>query len=234
MNVRLGLAAALILCLLVQGYALIEALRFDPLQESAPMADKERAGKRVVPRSAGVSFYAKPPAQLPDLNTGYIFNEQRNLAGAAGSVVPGRKVEDVSMENVEYSGSVITQASTRALLTYTITGPATRRRVAAGGREGHLTVEVGDTVDGYKVSEILPEKIIFTKGGEKIEKILRDRAKAREQAVPQTLRRVPTPTSPQSAARVQPAPVPPQPAPVPIQPEREEARPPVPGVPVPD
>jgi len=56
---------------------------------------------------------------------------------------------------------------------------------AAGGggaqKQGFLRVAVGDTVNGYTVAEILPDKIVFSRDGQKITKLLFEKTKDRSQ-----------------------------------------------------
>lgn len=175
MTTRLAMAVVLLLVLLVQAWGLVAVWRDDPLRNLAATEKKEAGIPAPMPA-------ARPSLQpvvgvLPDLNEGYIFNAERNLA-AGGKDGQSRSAGNVGMDKVQYNGSIISQDNTRALLSYPLGSPVGSRT------QGFLRVVVGDTVDGYKVAEILPEKIIFSRGGQKITKLLYDKTKERIQAQP--------------------------------------------------
>ncbi len=174
----------LFLLLLAQVGAMVVILAPDEKPPALPAKeglDKEKpvpaAGKRIALQPA-------PPARLPDLHEGYIFNAARSFK-AGGAETPGQKVENIDLAKIQYTGSIITAKSTKGLLSHpTGAAPAQvqirgRAPLPMAPRQGFLQVVVGDSVGGYKVTEILPEKIVFSRGGEKIEKLLYERNKVR-------------------------------------------------------
>ncbi len=164
---------------------------------------KPTSAKQAAPEAAALppakDLVAPVPASLPDLRTGYLFNQERMLAspkspaggedkGAAADfeVKPGL---GVSLDQISYAGSLIAKGFTRAVVVY----PAAKQthaapphpvmgrppsRPAESGDE-HAQLGVGDQVDGYTLTEIEPRKLIFTKGEDKVEKPLYDATKKR-------------------------------------------------------
>ncbi|HEX9714569.1 MAG TPA: hypothetical protein VGA28_02635 [Desulfurivibrionaceae bacterium] len=175
MTTRLAMAVVLLLMLLVQAWGLVAVWRDDPLRSLAAPGKKE--AKVQAPMPGGRLSLQPVPGALPDLNQGYLFNAERNLA-AGGKDGQSRSAGNVGMDKVQYNGSIISKDNTRALLSYPLGSPVGLKT------QGFLRVVVGDTVDGYKVTEILPEKIIFSRGGQKITKLLYDKNKERIQAQP--------------------------------------------------
>lgn len=148
---------------------------------------------------------------LPDLKDGYLFNPERMLAGAEPPPKDEEKSEENELENlsglatkmsdVTYAGSLIADNFRRAIIVYTEAAkgkapaaspaqPASRSSKAkppapAAGGEKHAQLEVGDIIDGYVVASIQPDKLIFTKGDETVEKLLHDPEKKRQAPPPQ-------------------------------------------------
>jgi hypothetical protein len=175
---RLIIIVLLALGILAQALAMVSTLQDDPLLKTKQTANK-KSGKQPVAKGKMSAFYPRPPARLPDLNEGYIFNAQRSLAGT-GNIGKEQRLQQVDINNVQYSGSLITGTTTKALLSYTLKSTPSRRTPRTGTqKQGHLQVTVGDTVDGYKITKIFPEKIVFSKGNDKIEKHLYDQNKKR-------------------------------------------------------
>jgi len=169
-----------------------------PAGETAPMAQQSKGLQPVVP---GV---------LPDLKSHYLFNPERMLAGGAETMPTAESDSgdeasgntqgiNASMGEVTYVGSIIADQFSRALILY----PAAKSKAPAqpapsksskskpppstpskSGDEEHAKLEVGDVLDGYTVAEILPNKIIFTKGEESVEKLLYDPGKKRQAPPP--------------------------------------------------
>lgn len=149
------------------------------------------------------------PANLPDLKDGYLFNPERMLAGAtppAKTDEPEKPIDTslqpglaAKINDVTYAGSLITKKIRRALIVYTEAEkgkaaapaqPASKSSKAkppggaAPGGEKHAQLELGDLLDGYTVAEIQPDKIIFSKGEETVEKMLHDPSKKRQAPPP--------------------------------------------------
>ena len=178
MTTRLAMAVVLLLALLAQAWGLVSAWRDDPLQRLAVSGKKEEP---VVGLPGGrQSLHPTPPAIAPDLNQGYLFNAERSLNGGGGKGSQARDAANVAIEKIHYSGSIITDSNPKALLSYAVGGPADS---GAGGapKQGFLRVAEGDTVNGYTVAEILPEKIVFSRDGQKITKLLFEKTKDRSQ-----------------------------------------------------
>lgn len=174
MTTRLAIAVALLLVLLAQAWGLVSVLRDDPLRSLAVKGKKEASA--AMPPGLQ-SLQPTPPVAPPDLNQGYLFSAERSLAGG-GKGGKSQNAANVAIDKIHYSGSIIADASPRALLSYALSGPEDS---SGGGaqKQGFLRVAVGDTVNGYKVTEILPEKIIFSRDGQQITKLLYDKAKDR-------------------------------------------------------
>ena len=179
MMARLIIIILLSLGLLAQALAMISTLQDDPLQKIEQTANK-KSNKQPTATGRMSAFYPRPPTKLPDLNKDYIFNGQRALAGA-GNQGKEQRLQHVDINSVQYSGSIISGSTTRAILNYTLRTTTPLRRNLRPGKQNqqHLQVTVGDTVDGYRVTEIFPEKIVFSRGNDKIEKHLYDQDKKR-------------------------------------------------------
>lgn len=196
MTTRLAMAVVLLLMLMAQAWGLVSVLRQDPLRNLAVMEKKKAKAQVVMPREI-LSLQPVPPTVLPDLNQGYIFNAERNLADGEGRDGQAQSAGNVGMDKVRYNGSIISEENIRALLSYPLVAPGIQQK------QGFLRVVVGDTVDGYKVTDILPEKIVFSRGGQKITKWLYDRTKERVQGQPSAAAGGETraPLSPATSAR---------------------------------
>jgi hypothetical protein len=173
MTTRLAMAVALLLVLLTQAWGLVSVLRDDPLRSLAVKGKKE-ASAAMMPGLQ--SLQPTPPAAPPDLNQGYLFSAERSLTGG-GKGGKAQNAANVAIDKIHYSGSIITDKP-KALLSFSLGGAEDS---SGGGpqKQGFLRVAVGDTVNGYKVTEILPEKIIFSRDGQQITKLLYDKAKDR-------------------------------------------------------
>ena len=178
MTTRLAMAVVLLLALLAQAWGLVSVWRDDPLRSLAATKKKEAAQAPMEGKI--LSLQPTPLGDLPDLNEGYLFNAERSLAAGGGKNGQAQKAANVTIDKIHYSGAIITATNPRALLSYALGGQAdSSGGAAANQKQGFLRVAVGDTVNGYKVTEILPEKIVFSKDGQKITKLLYDKAKDR-------------------------------------------------------
>lgn len=205
MTTRLAMAVVLLLALLAQAWGLVSVWRDDPLRNLAVKGKKEGP---VVGLSGGrQSLQPTPPAIAPDLNQGYLFNAERNIAAGSGKDGQAKNAENVGIDKAQYSGSIIAGDNTKALLCYPLGGQTSPPGSAGvAQKQGFLRVVVGDTVNGYKVTEILPEKITFSRGGQKITKLLYDRSKERVQVQAQSPREANAP----AASAASPAPLAPR------------------------
>lgn len=144
-----------------------------------------------------IDFFHPVPQPLPDLHKGYVFNADRILEIEESAVEPepniGKSEDevDIDFDSVMYVGSVITGKLRKAIVSYTI--EQTRRRISRTPTRGRTAQQprrtasavqyaqliVGDSFNDYKVTGIHPDKIVFQRDDEKIEKLLYDSAKKR-------------------------------------------------------
>jgi hypothetical protein len=179
MTTRLTMAVVLLLALLAQAWGLVSVWRDDPLQNLAVSGKKET--QTAIMPGGKQSLQPPQPAIPPDFNQGYIFNAERSLVDGGGKDGKAQSAANVAIDKIHYSGSIITGTNPRALLSYALGGQPDASGSGAQ-KQGFLRVTLGDTVNGYKVTEILPEKITFSRDGQKITKLLYDKAKDRGQA----------------------------------------------------
>ncbi len=202
---------AIVLLLLLSAAFMMRGLAEDwrknlstPVQDTAKKAIPAGEAATVAPLPQAKALQPEVPEVLPDLKDGYLFNQERMLAGAetppatagdaeaAGEMTSGIAA---SIDDVIYTGSIITDADSRAIITYPSPAknlgraPAASRPPKSGGPVAVGPVEygrlaVGDVLDGYEVKEILPERLIFTKGEETVEKMLYDPDKNRQAPPP--------------------------------------------------
>lgn len=150
----------------------------------------DRAEKTV---ALEMDLYPPVPEMMPDLNDGYIFNQERQFeeddfaaAGAGG----GRPGATIDLNEVVYAGSLIVGNIRKALITYQETAPVKKRVVnrRKGGQARkssakktfrHKQLDLGEDFMGYKVAKIETGRIVFERGSEKIEKFLYDGGKDR-------------------------------------------------------
>lgn len=132
---------------------------------------------------------------LPDVNKDYIFSEKRKFekdepvleAAKMAPVDPGPDL----LATVQYTGAVITGDLRRALVVYQDqpAAPAPGRRPTGAGRAPapppaagatqKKQLDQGDRFLGYVVAAVEPDRIVFEKGDQKVEKFLHDRNKKR-------------------------------------------------------
>jgi hypothetical protein len=170
----------------------------------------EKTGKPVAPTTTTPAQLPPKPVvsgKLPDLKAGYLFNADRLLEEEGAQ----KKAENLAAGNdlgikadiktVIYAGSIIGENLKQAIIV--VAGakktktPRTRsrRKKKSSSRKGNvqnIRVKEGDLLSGYTVASISPEKIVFSKGNEKVEKLLYDPDKKR--------------TSPSKLARSAPVP----------------------------
>ncbi|MCJ7600597.1 MAG: hypothetical protein MUO63_03735 [Desulfobulbaceae bacterium] len=163
----------------------------------APPASEGIQAKLQTPYPAGknVIFYPPVPVALPDLNKGYLFNEERMIEGAAGENGDGTEEDStepfVDMDTVFYAGSIIIGEMRKGLVMFPPakapfpTRRTTAKQAPAPPKERkYAQLGVGDSFSGYKVVAVEPERIVFQKGPDTIEKILNDPNKTRIAAPP--------------------------------------------------
>ena len=195
--VKLIAAIALSLSLIFLVKESIVALRAG--DSLAPPVSEERQATKpqpAYPAEKNVIFYPPVPLALPDLDKGYLFNEERMIEGAAGGNEGGQEEEDtaalsVDMDTVFYAGSIIIGEVRKGLVTYPAPQAAalnrkiTTRQAAPPARErNYAQLAVGENFSGYEVIEVEPNRIVFRKGADTIEKMLNDPKKTRIDAPP--------------------------------------------------
>lgn len=190
--IRLAITIGLFLSLVFLARGMVVTLKTDPLK-GVEKVKKEKRSSRPVPIIKPVRFYPPPPPVLPDLGSGYLFNEERALAGKVIEESPGGGQElAVNINDVFYVGSVITDEYRKGIVSYPeIKTPATtgrrqpRQATAAAAKMQQAFLVLGDTLGGYKVTEVEPDRIVFTRGAETVEKLLNDPDKKRKTVAPQ-------------------------------------------------
>lgn len=192
--IRQLISSALFLTLLVLGYWISATWTHDPLDQLKISPKKPKEARAIPPQQPAIRFNPVPPAVLPDLDAGYVFNESRTAGSRKEEEQTGKKTPGINIKESFYVGSVIAGETPKGMIAYPAAGTAaTPQQVRPGGaRPGgagmkQILVEKGDDVGGYTVSEILPEKIVFTKDSETVEKFLND---------PDKKRSIPPPSSP--------------------------------------
>ena len=168
----------------------------DPVLPALEIKADDKTTERVKPKR--IVFYPRPPAPLPDVLDGYLFNEERILARESAEESEGPIESDllsIDMGKLLYTGSIIVGDVRKGMVSYSIadstarTAAATSRRsTTRSTRTGisvddktkrHIVVEQGRNFAGYKVVAVEPERIVFEQDGEKIEKFLYDSSKKR-------------------------------------------------------
>ncbi len=203
---------AIVLALLLSAAVMMRGVASD--WRKSPLAPADNAVKKATPAGEAMpaaqqvkALQPVVPGVLPDLKMHYLFNPERMLAGA--DMPPAEVIDSeaasgnaqgitASMGEVTYAGSIIADNFSRAIILYPaakskpqpVTSKSSKGKApppaksGAGGTEEHAQLEVGDVLDGYTVAEILPNKLIFTKGEETVEKLLYDSAKKRQAPPP--------------------------------------------------
>lgn len=216
---RISIIIALLLSLLFLLRSGITAWQYSPVPAPLKIGNEQEStynGK------ADLKFFHQVPVQLPDLHKGYIFNVERELAEEEPTDLETKTDKDIGDEididfdSVNYAGSIIIGDRHKAIVSYAVAPPrrtarsrvrqVTPRSRQAAGKNKHAQLESGDTFYGYKVTGIYPDKIVFERDEEKIEKRLHDPTKkrlitpstgvatrAKDRTVPTTSQRTGTP-----------------------------------------
>ena len=179
---RLAAATGLGLTLLLLLVGLVQTWRHDPLTALKAALAKPPRPAPIEARPA-IDFYPAVPT-LPDLNVGYLFNAER---AGAGTTRGGSSLASVNVRDLTYAGSIIFGKIRKALLSFPVAGQGGEAGPGISSRPagtGYYHVAPGDAIGGFTVSEILPEKIVFQRGGETVEKLLYDAKKQRRTPPP--------------------------------------------------
>jgi hypothetical protein len=199
--IRTVIVLALLLSAAVMIHGVASDWRKNPISPPVEAPAKKGAvpGNTLpLPQARGVQ--PALPGVMPDLKEGYLFNQERMLANAeAPSAQEGNAEMDasqgvrVSIDQVTYVGSIITKKFSRAIVVYPAANNAAQPTTPFFSRssskppaatEDHAQLEVGEMLGGYKVTEILPDKLILSKGDEKVEKLLYEPGKKRKAPPP--------------------------------------------------
>lgn len=159
------------------------------LAEGGEQQEKNENLKRIPAKP--VKFYPDIPVPLPDLNEKYLFNEERFLQGEKEEEEPELKEAsgnelNVDIETVFYVGSIIIGDLRKGLISYTenktptaVTSKSRSKTPTRLNTKKYAQLVAGDSLSGYKVETVDPDRIVFSKGTEKIEKLLNDPKKER-------------------------------------------------------
>lgn len=180
-----------LLCLLLLK-ANIDAFRSLPLSREIEMASPQKGSAKKIRTQQPLNLNPTLSPQLPDLNSGYIFNAQRFLAKDSRIAKAGLGLgQNIRIEDVVFNGALLGEGYKIALVSYSL-APNTRVRVAGNRRSqtpdqkssGTVQLKVGDEIGGYTVKEITADFITFMKGSDTIKKTLFDPNKNRQLLAP--------------------------------------------------
>ncbi len=192
--IKLAISAILLITVFVMMRGIATTWRQNKMAEPTAV---QQAKRPVTPPPAVPPPSSTATTALPDLEKGYLFNPERSLTGAENTAADTlNSANDLGIQTniskVTYTGSIIGDNFKVAILT--IPTPKTRFRRLPENRfrplnrfrpprnrsaVKNLRVKEGDLLSGYKVAAITPEKIIFEKDGDKVEKLLYDPGKKR-------------------------------------------------------
>ena len=144
---------------------------------------------------AKIALQPVVPGIMPDLNHGYPFNAERHLEGegepgGVDAVGTGQLI-NVNVNKLVYSGSIIGGNFRKAIVSFpaaAAVGPKLKllnRRMRAPAKLEHTMLKEGDILGSYRVAAIFPDKIVFKRGEETLEKFLYDPDKKRSARVEQ-------------------------------------------------
>lgn len=154
------------------------------------------------PSTTATSYYPAVPQALPDLNTGYLFTENRSVVGEGEGTPKGGPEKngepEVDIYSVVFIGSIISGNTRKAIISAPpprdgqpkTTGRAgkvagSRRAAAAQAKaQEYARVTEGEIFRGYKVKLVSPDKIVFERGEEIVERLLYDPSKKRAAGPP--------------------------------------------------
>ena len=174
-------------------------------------ADRQPKASRPQPPKT-IVFYPTVPSPLPDLKKGYLFNEERFLAGDTTEEISAEEETgtefSVDIKTVSYAGSIIIGETRKALIYYPAQKPKTPQKrtdrkkiVSPVKKRNYAQLVAGDSLSGYKVVAVEPDRLVFEKGSETIEKMLNDPEKIRMAPPPLPKKAVRKKTTPQTSKR---------------------------------
>ena len=143
-----------------------------------------------VPTQGKINFHSPVPGHLPDLNEKYLFNAERLLEEEDEPAFDDKDDLDefiADFDDVKYVGSIISSKSRKGIVSYPAKKKKPTRKRSKSSKPGRYSgknlnyarLVVDDKFSGHKVTGIFPDKMIFEKSGETIEKLLYDSEKQR-------------------------------------------------------
>jgi len=191
---RFVVIIGLALSLLVLGEGALQNWKKIEIPKMPDVSQKKKTS--AAPERQNLAVNPQVPVLMPDLNTGYLFNAQRSITEQEGeeaasdeSDVQGQS--QVNMESLVYAGSIIIGDLRKGMVSFSLqeeaptpTAPRRRgspmvRRPAPKADMQYATVDEGDDFYGFKVASVQPDRIIFSKNGTNVEKMLYDPDKER-------------------------------------------------------
>ncbi|MEJ2689548.1 MAG: hypothetical protein P8130_06275 [Deltaproteobacteria bacterium] len=190
---RLVTIIGLVLSFLVLGKGALQSWQAIEIPKMRGVLQKKRVA--ATPERQNFEVNPKVPVLMPDLNTGYLFNAQRNFTEhEAVEEDLGEDVaiqsSQVNMESLVYSGSIILGHLRKGMVSFSLKEegppPVSRRRgrpmaprqISKAAMQTAM-VDEGDDFYGFKVDSVQSDRIIFSKNGTTIEKMLYDPNKER-------------------------------------------------------
>jgi hypothetical protein len=195
---KIILIIALFVSFLFFSFTAVKGLR-DRTISFQPKTQSRVQAQPLPPPAKAIRLYPSLPANLPDLNEGYLFNQERNLKPPeTGAGVTTENEFAIDMDEVLYDGSLIIGSARKALIRYpTIGSQMTGRRMGTlpkrvmAEKWSSRVVEEGDTFSGYRVVSISPQAIVFEKDDGQVEKNLYTPDKDRAAFIPPMNRSAP-------------------------------------------
>jgi hypothetical protein len=194
---KIILIIALFISFLFFSFTAVEGLR-DRTISFQPKTRSRVQAQPLPPSAKAIRLYPSLPANLPDLNEGYLFNQERNLKLPETGAGLATDEFVIDMDEVLYDGSLISGSSRKALIRYPTIGSQMMRRSMGtlpkkvmAEKWSSRVVEEGDTVSGYRVVSISPQAIVFEKDDGQVEKNLYTPDKDRAAFIPPMNRSVP-------------------------------------------
>lgn len=194
---RLAVIIGLVLSLLLLGKAALQSWQ----KIEIPTSTREVLPLKApaAPERQGIAVNPQVPVLMPDLNAGYLFNVQRSFSEQEGEEAsPGESADEpssqVNMDTLVYTGSIIIGHLRKGLVSFALQeeGPSPApiqrrgrymaRRPVPKTTEQQEMVNEGEDFYGFKVASVQPDRILFTKSGSSIEKMLYDPNKERKAA----------------------------------------------------
>ncbi len=178
------LIAALLLLLVAQGVFFFSSDPARMTEDTGPQ-ESSPAATGIGTEQAEVALTPQIPEPLPDLRNNYLFNRNRflpPLQAGQETEAPASEETTVDLAGILYAGSVITGQQTTGIIYFSPAAgelPSIFEPLDSRGGVPHKQVRVDEKLGDYRVSSIAPDKIVFERNGETVEKLLFDPAKTR-------------------------------------------------------